>query len=61
MVHSICTAQALDVEITTSKSSAVNVVVSGGEELLETNIPEQFVSRFKGGVLVTEPVVHSGA
>lgn len=47
-------------EITTSKSSAVNVVVSG-EELLETNIPEQFVSRFSNGVLVTEPVTHSGA
>lgn len=56
-----CLAQALGVEITTSKCSAINVVVSGGEELNETNIPEQFVSRFKDGVLVTEPMKHSSA
>ncbi len=53
--------QALGVEITTSKCSAINVVVSGGEDLNETNIPEQYVSRFKDGVLVTEPMKHSSA
>ena len=48
--------------ITTAKSSAVNVLVPGkeGEDMTELYIPEQFVSTFKDGRFVTEPVSHSG-
>ena len=48
--------------ITTAKSSAVNVLVPGkeGEDMTELYVPEQFVSTFKDGRFVTEPVSHSG-
>lgn len=53
----------LGVAITTAKSSAINVVVpgSGDSDPLELPVPEQFVSTFQGGKLVTEAVTHSGA
>ena len=55
-------ATALDiVNITTAKSSEVNVAVSGmADDLLEHPIPEQFVSIFRKGKLITEPVSHGG-
>ena len=55
-------ATALDiVNITTAKSSEVNVAVSGmADDLLEHPIPEQFVSIFRNGKLFTEPVSHGG-
>lgn len=53
----------LGVAITTAKSSAINVVVLGGgdSDPLELPVPEQFVSTFQNGKLVTEAVTHSGA
>ncbi len=53
---------ALDlVNITTAKSSEINVAVSGlADDLIEHAIPEQFVSVFKNGKLLTEPVSHGG-
>lgn len=51
-------------DITTAKSSEVNVVVPGpaeDAELVESAIPEQFVTRHRGGRWVTEPVAHSAA
>lgn len=53
----------LGVAITTAKSSAINVVVpgDGSSDPLELPVPEQFVSTFKQGKLVTEAVTHSGA
>ena len=53
----------LGVAITTAKSSAINVVVPGsdGMDPLELPVPEQFVSTFKHGKLITEAVMHSGA
>lgn len=52
------------VELTTAKSSELNVVALAGEgdgeaEPQEWAIPEQFVSRYVGGKFVTEPVQHS--
>ena len=41
----------------------VNVIVMGATEDAEPSefaIPEQFVSRYRGGRWVTEPVSHSG-
>lgn len=53
----------LGVAITTAKSSAINVVVpgNGDSDPLELPVPEQFVSTFKDGKLLTEAVTHSGA
>ncbi|DBA84277.1 TPA: hypothetical protein ACH3X2_006334 [Trebouxia sp. C0005] len=53
----------LGVAITTAKSSAINVVVPGNGESdpLELPVPEQFVSTFRDGKLLTEAVTHSGA
>ncbi|KAI3423920.1 hypothetical protein D9Q98_009754 [Chlorella vulgaris] len=51
-------------DITTAKSSEVNVILPGATEdsdPVESAIPEQFVTRFRGGRWVTEPVAHSGA
>ncbi|KAL4424859.1 hypothetical protein ABPG77_011109 [Micractinium sp. CCAP 211/92] len=51
-------------DITTAKSSEVNVVVpgaTGDAEPVESAIPEQFVTRYRSGRWVTEPVAHSGA
>jgi adenylyl cyclase-associated protein len=53
----------LGADVTTAKSSEVNVVVPGESEEadpLEHAIPEQFVTRFQGGRWVTEAVSHSG-
>ena len=53
-------------DILTAKSSELNVVVMGGQagdegaELQECALPEQFVSRYRDGRFVTEPVSHSG-
>lgn len=50
-------------EITTAKSSEVNVVAMGAndeEEPQEFAVPEQFVSRYRGGKVVTEAVSHNG-
>jgi adenylyl cyclase-associated protein len=50
-------------DITTAKSSEVNVLVPGStpdEDLIEHAIPEQFLSQYKGGKFVTVPVSHSG-
>ena len=50
-------------EIFTAKSSEVNVVAMGTneeEEPQEFAIPEQFVSKYKDGKVVTEAVTHSG-
>jgi adenylyl cyclase-associated protein len=52
------------VQIITSKCSEVNVTVvpsSSEADPQETPIPEQFVSTFRDGKLVTEPATHSGA
>ena len=49
--------------ITTAKSSEMNVLVpKEGEEgeFSEIPLPEQFISVFKDGALVTEPVGHAG-
>ncbi|PRW32688.1 cyclase-associated 1 [Chlorella sorokiniana] len=51
-------------DVTTAKSSAVNVIVPGATEdadPIESPIPEQYVTRCHGGRWVTEPVAHSGA
>lgn len=49
-------------EITTAKSSSVNICIapdSPDQDPVEHPIPEQFMSRFVDGKLVTTPVVHS--
>jgi adenylyl cyclase-associated protein len=56
-------AASLGADITTAKSSEVNVAVPGASEdadLVEHALPEQFLSRFEGGRFVTMPVSHSG-
>lgn len=67
--HRRCRAQlylsaaSLGADITTAKSSEVNVAVPGASEdadLAEHAIPEQFLSQFRGGRFVTTPVSHSG-
>jgi adenylyl cyclase-associated protein len=47
----------------TAKCSEINVVVVSGpeEDPAEHAVPEQFISSFKGGRLVTEAAVHAGA
>lgn len=52
----------LESSVTTAKSSAINVLVPGkeGEGMTELYIPEQFISTFKDGKFVTEPISHSG-
>jgi len=52
-----------NVQIFTSKCSAVNVVLpgQGDNDPKEEAIPEQYVSVIKGGKLTTEPVAHVGA
>lgn len=59
----------LDTDVTTAKSSGVNIVVLGSQEEsaddadgpAEAAVPEQFVTRFRDGAWVTTPVSHSGA
>lgn len=51
-------------EITTATSSGVNIVCltdGEGDDSVEHPVPEQFVSRYAHGALVTEPVTHTGA
>ena len=48
-------------QLTTAKISEMNVVVMGVEgEPQECAIPEQFVSKYRDGKMVTEAVTHSG-
>jgi len=52
------------VRVITAKCSEVNIVVVPASEEADPEehpIPEQFVSSFRGGKLVTESVAHSGA
>lgn len=59
----------LDTDVTTAKSSGVNIIVLAGDEdggkeaegPAEAAVPEQFVTRFRDGAWVTTPVSHSGA
>ncbi len=56
-------ATSLGADITTAKSSEVNVMVPGSTpdaDLVEHAIPEQYVSQYKGSKYVTLPVSHSG-
>ena len=53
----------LGADITTAKSSEINVMVPGSTpdaDLVEHAIPEQYVSHFRDGRYVTLPVSHSG-
>ena len=55
-------ADSLGVDITTAKSSEVNVMVPGktpDADLVEHAIPEQYLSKYKNGNFVTAPVSHS--
>ena len=54
--------ESLDSSVTTAKSSAINVLVPGveGGDMVELYIPEQFISTFKDGKCITEPISHSG-
>lgn len=56
-------AASLGVDITTAKSSEVNVAVPGGSpdaDLVEHALPEQFLSQYKNGRFTTMSVSHSG-
>jgi adenylyl cyclase-associated protein len=49
----------LDTEITTAKSSELNIVVpDGDEDMKEHALPEQFVSKYVDGKFVTMPAEH---
>ena len=52
----------LDVEVLTSKCSAVNILTPDGEEgdFSEKPVPEQFLSKIVDGKIVTTAVEHSG-
>ncbi|GMH45257.1 hypothetical protein BSKO_13214 [Bryopsis sp. KO-2023] len=50
-----------DVAISTAKSAGVLVIVTGGEEPAESAVPDQFVSVFEEGKLITRPAEHAGA
>jgi len=53
----------LDVEIVTSKSDSMNVLIpdpSGSPDPLELAVPEQYKTLVRGGKLVTTTVEHSG-
>ena len=55
-------ADSLGVDLTTAKSSEVNVMVPGATaeaDLVEHAIPEQYISQYKNGKFVTTPVSHS--
>ncbi|CAD7701134.1 unnamed protein product [Ostreobium quekettii] len=51
----------MDVAVTVAQSSAINIVVTGEQDCEEFPIPEQFVSKFVDGKLVTEPAQHTGS
>ena len=56
-------AESLSAAITTAKSSEVNVIIPGAtsaDDLVESAIPEQFVSTYVAGRWITKPVDHSG-
>ncbi len=50
-------------QLVTAKCSEINVIVVAGPEddPVEHAVPEQFISTFKGGKLITEASVHAGA
>jgi adenylyl cyclase-associated protein len=59
----ILSPEGMDIDIITSKSDALNVVIPGktaGDDPIELPIPEQFVSRVSGFKLHTESVKHTG-
>jgi adenylyl cyclase-associated protein len=51
-------------QVVTAKSSEVNVLVTPAnpetEDVAEHAVPEQFISSFKGGKLVTTAACHGG-
>lgn len=52
--------ESLDAEITSAKSSEMNVTVpDGDDDFKEIALPEQFVSKFVDGKFVTAPAEHS--
>ncbi len=62
VVQLYLSADSLGVDITTAKSSEVNVIVPGATpeaDLVEHAIPEQYLSQYKNGKFVTAPVSHS--
>lgn len=58
----LAAASAGDTDITTAKSSSVNITVPGAseeDEPVEVPVPEQFVTRLVNGKWATHPVSHS--
>lgn len=51
----------MDLEITSAKSSNINVAITGEKDYDDSRIPDQFISKFVDGVLVTKPSEHAGA
>jgi adenylyl cyclase-associated protein len=51
---------ALQAEITTSKSSEMNVLIPDGGDMVEMPIPEQYKTKVVNKKLVTEIVQHTG-
>jgi len=51
----------LDIEIVSSKSSEMNVLIPKGDDVIELPIPEQYITKVVEGKLVTETVAHAGA
>lgn len=44
--------------VITSKSAAINLIVPVGDDIKETPIPEQFLTKYVNGAWVTEAVSH---
>lgn len=57
----------LATDVLTAKASAVNIVAVGGDQTeaegdpQEWALPEQFISRYLEGRIVTQPVEHTAA
>ena len=51
--------ESLGVNIISSKSSEMNVMVSNGEDFVELAVPEQFKTTITGTTLKTVPTDHS--
>ena len=51
--------ESLGVNIISSKSSEMNVMVSNGEDFVELAVPEQFKTTITGMALKTVPTDHS--
>lgn len=51
--------ESLGVNIISSKSSEMNVMVSNGEDFVELAVPEQFKTTISGKALKTVPTDHS--